>query len=100
MGEEERDESTRTAVRVRVEGRVQGVFFRASTRQTALRLGLAGWVANRPDGSVEAFFQGPDGAVEAALAWCREGPRGARVDRVTVEPATIDEGRTTFGIVG
>ena len=100
MSERERDENTRTAVCVRVEGRVQGVFFRASTRQTAVRLGLAGWVANRPDGSVEAFFQGPAEAVETAVAWCRGGPRGARVDRVAVEPATIDEGRTTFGIVG
>jgi protein-L-isoaspartate(D-aspartate) O-methyltransferase len=87
------------AVRVRVEGSVQGVFYRATTRQTALRLGLTGWVANRPDGSVEAFFQGPSAAVEAAVAWCREGPPGARVDRVEVEPAATDDRWTDFRVV-
>jgi acylphosphatase len=69
---------------VRVEGRVQGVAFRACTREEALRAGVAGWVRNREDGSVEAVFEGPREGVEALVAWCREGPRGARVARVDV----------------
>ena len=70
--------------RVRVHGRVQGVWFRGSTERRARALGLAGWVRNRPDGSVEAVFEGGRSAVEAALTYCREGPPGARVERVDV----------------
>jgi len=100
MAESGRERRTAaTAVRVRVEGSVQGVFYRATTRKTALGLGLTGWVANRPDGSVEAFFQGPSAAVEAAVAWCREGPLGARVDRVEVEPAATDDRSMDFRVV-
>lgn len=67
-------------------GRVQGVGFRASTRRHARALGLAGFVRNRADGSVEAVFEGDAAAVEAALAFVREGPPGARVDSVeTIE---------------
>lgn len=65
-----------------ISGRVQGVFFRAETLRTALRLGLAGWVRNREDGSVEALFEGEDESVDQMLAWCRQGPPHARVDRV------------------
>ena len=72
-------------VHVIVRGRVQGVFFRASTRSRALELGLAGWVRNRPDGSVEAVFEGPPEAVEAMTAFCREGPECARVDHVEAQ---------------
>jgi len=71
--------------RVRVEGRVQGVAFRAATREQARAHGLAGWVRNRADGSVEAVFEGAPAAVEALLAWCRAGPRLARVARVEIE---------------
>jgi len=70
--------------RVLVQGRVQGVFFRGATERRARALGVAGWVRNRPDGSVEAVFEGARHAVEAALAFCREGPPGAHVDRVDV----------------
>lgn len=70
--------------RVRVEGRVQGVWFRAGTREAAEQLGLAGWVRNLPDGAVEAAFEGPRPAVEQAVAWCRRGPPDARVDRCDV----------------
>ncbi len=66
-------------VRVRVSGRVQGVFFRASTAQMANDLGLAGWVKNRCDGSVEALFEGDAVLVNNAVSWCREGPRSALV---------------------
>lgn len=70
--------------RVLVSGDVQGVWFRASTVDVARRLGLAGWVRNLSDGDVEAVFEGPADSVEAAIAWARTGPRGARVDRVDV----------------
>lgn len=66
-------------------GRVQGVFFRASTRETALELGLAGYVRNLPDGSVEAVFEGPIAAVEQAVTWSRTGPPHAAVEHVEVE---------------
>ena len=68
--------------RVVVHGRVQGVFFRDETRRQARSLGLAGWVANRPDGAVEAVFEGRRDAVESMVGWCRRGPSGARVDDV------------------
>jgi acylphosphatase len=82
-----RADGERVALRARVHGRVQGVFFRDSTRRVAARHGVAGWVANRPDGSVEALLEGTRPAVEAVLAFCREGPRGASVARVEVQPA-------------
>jgi acylphosphatase len=69
-------------VRVVVRGRVQGVAFRAYTAEEARRAGVAGWVRNRPDGSVEAAFEGAPGAVEALLAFVRRGPRSARVEGV------------------
>jgi acylphosphatase len=70
--------------RVVVHGHVQGVFFRDSTRRLAHRHGVAGWVSNRRDGAVEAVFEGEDEAVERLVAFAREGPRGAQVERVDV----------------
>jgi acylphosphatase len=70
--------------RVVVSGRVQGVAFRAATRAKAEACGVAGWVRNRPDGSVEAAFEGDAEAVELVLGFCRAGPRMARVERVDV----------------
>jgi acylphosphatase len=67
-----------------VRGAVQGVFFRVETRDRARSLGLAGWVRNAADGSVEAVFEGEDERVESMVDWCRRGPRGARVDDVDV----------------
>ena len=72
---------TRT-VHVRVEGRVQGVGYRAYVEMNAAQLDLRGWVRNRCDGSVEAVFQGSDAAVEEVLRLCGIGPAAARVDRV------------------
>jgi acylphosphatase len=72
------------AVDVTVTGLVQGVFFRAEAQRQAQRLGVAGWVRNEPDGSVAARFEGEPDAVDAMVAWCREGPRHARVDGVDV----------------
>ena len=67
-----------------VRGAVQGVFFRAEARQRARSLGLAGWVRNAPDGTVQAVFEGDDERVESMVEWCRRGPRGARVDGIDV----------------
>ncbi len=73
-----------------ISGRVQGVFFRDSTRRMAHRLGVTGWVKNLPDGRVEAVFEGDEEAVKKIVEWCHEGPPAARVDRVEVhyEPFT------------
>ena len=71
--------------RVVVHGFVQGVFFRDSVRRHALTAGVTGWVRNNRDGTVEAVFEGEDAAVERLVGFCRDGPRGARVDRVGVE---------------
>ena len=81
------------SARVVVRGRVQGVFFRASTRVTAERLGLSGWVKNRRDGSVEALFEGEKDEVERAIEWCGKGPRAAVVESLDVqwlEPVGMD----------
>jgi acylphosphatase len=80
-------DGARRAVRVRIRGRVQGVWFRGWTCEEAIRHGLAGWVRNRRDGSVEALLVGSPAAVEAMIAACRSGPSHARVDDVTVEDA-------------
>ena len=68
--------------RVVVHGRVQGVYFRGTTRREAERRGVAGWVCNRADGAVEAVFEGEPGAVEAMVDFCENGPRGADVGDV------------------
>jgi len=70
---------------VLIEGRVQGVFFRAATRDEARAWGLAGWVRNLPDGRVEALFEGERPALEKMLAWSRQGPPYAYVDHLEVE---------------
>ena len=77
---------TRVRVRVRARGRVQGVFFRAEARTRAESLGIAGWAANLPDGSVEAVLEGEEERVDSMVRWCRHGPGGARVDQLEVVP--------------
>ena len=67
-----------------IRGRVQGVFFRAETRDRARSLGLSGWVRNAPDGSVEAVFEGDRERIESILDWCRRGPSLAEVDDVDI----------------
>lgn len=66
-------------------GRVQGVYFRDTTRRRAIATGVDGWIRNRPDGTVEALLEGPREAVDRMVAFCRAGPPAARVDRVQVE---------------
>jgi acylphosphatase len=68
--------------RVVVRGRVQGVFFRDTTRRKAESLGVAGWVRNRPDGAVEAVFEGEPEAVDSMVRFARHGPEGAVVEDV------------------
>jgi acylphosphatase len=80
-----------------VSGRVQGVFFRDTVRNAAEREGIAGWVRNNPDGTLEAVLEGPGDAIERVLAVVREGPPGAQVRHVETfeEP---EEGLGTFRI--
>jgi acylphosphatase len=84
-------------LRVTVSGRVQGVFFRDSCLRQARRLGVAGWVANEPDGSVQLEVEGPADRVDALVDWCREGPPHARVDRVWARE-TSPVGSTGFEV--
>ena len=72
----------KTRAHVFISGTVQGVFFRSGTREKAHDLGLTGWVRNRPDGGVEAVFEGEKFAVMEVLDFCRHGPQGAHVDNI------------------
>jgi acylphosphatase len=76
-----------------VHGRVQGVFFRGTVQRLARQHSVAGWVSNRWDGTVEAVFEGEEAAVDRLVDFCREGPRGAEVERAEVaeeEPEGLD----------
>jgi acylphosphatase len=75
---------TRRTIHLRIEGRVQGVGYRAFVDMKAGELGLSGWVRNRGDGSVETVLQGPQAAIDAMLDLCRSGPPASRVDRVEI----------------
>lgn len=75
-----------TRMHVLVSGKVQGVWFRESTRKEAERLGVGGWVRNLPDGRVEAVFTGAAPAVADLVAWCHRGPDGAQVATVAATP--------------
>ena len=83
--------------RVVLRGRVQGVFFRETTRRWSQQRGVAGWVRNNADGTVEAVFEGEPSAVERVVELVREGPRGARVDGVEVVEEG-PEGLSTFQV--
>ena len=74
--------------RVLISGMVQGVFFRAYTRDEARRAGVSGWVRNLPDGRVEAVFEGSIESVQEVIQWCHVGSPGSRVERVDVVPET------------
>ncbi|HEC87791.1 MAG TPA: acylphosphatase [Thermoplasmata archaeon] len=85
-------------VHVKIYGRVQGVWFRANTKEKAEEVGVGGWVRNMPDGSVEAVFEGKDEKVEKMIEWCRHGPPLARVDRVEVRYEDL-KGEKNFRII-
>ncbi|MEN8148346.1 MAG: acylphosphatase [Planctomycetota bacterium] len=90
-----------TRVHAFVSGRVQGVWFRASTREEALRLGLTGWVRNLPDGRVEFVAEGDEDAIEALLAWCRSGgPPMGRVDDLKTTNEAPSQTFTSFEVTG
>ena len=84
------------ARRLLIRGSVQGVGYRYAMVEVARTLGVAGWVRNRSDGTVEAFVQGDAAAVEAIIAWCRRGPPAARVADVEALPAEIDAADSEF----
>ena len=81
-----------------IHGRVQGVFFRDSMRREAQRLGIAGWVRNRSDGTVESAVQGESADVDAIVRWARRGPDRAQVERVEIEPH--DGSYSNFEVIG
>ena len=73
--------------KLRIRGKVQGVYFRESLKNEAHKSGISGWVRNRGDGSVEALLQGEEASVDQLVEWCRHGPPQARVDSVDVSTA-------------
>lgn len=85
-------------VRLRISGRVQGVFYRANARDRARRLGLDGWVRNCRDGTVEAVAAGPRDAVQRFIDWCHEGSPSARVQGVDVSEEEPDEQLSGFHV--
>jgi acylphosphatase len=89
--------SERIRRRLVIHGRVQGVFFRDSTREAAENEGVAGWAANRDDGSVEVVLEGPPDAVESVVGYCRRGPASADVESVD-ETDETPEGLSGFEI--
>lgn len=78
----------KTTYHLKITGRVQGVWYRAWTRENASELGLDGWVRNCMDGSVEALVQGEDSKVKELIERCHTGPSAARVDDVAITPST------------
>ena len=85
-------------LRIKVEGRVQGVFYRASTQSKALELGLSGWVKNQPDGSVLIEVQGNTEVLDKMIKWCKEVPIMARIDNLDQEDIPVEAG-TSFDII-
>jgi acylphosphatase len=85
-------------VRVMISGRVQGVFFRAETREAAQRFGVSGWVRNTQDGRVEAVFEGNSRDIEEMIRWCRKGPPTARVENVDVNREGFKDEFDSFSV--
>jgi acylphosphatase len=86
-------------IKADIYGRVQGVFFRASTKDTADRLGVTGWVKNMADGSVQALFQARADIMDKMLEWCNKGPANARVDKVVTQKIQDPSDFTDFKII-
>ncbi len=78
-----------TTVRLKIKGKVQGVFFRATAREIAEKNNLKGWIKNKSDGAVEVVVTGKKEAVETFIEWCKEGPKRAVIDEVNV--TSLDE---------
>ncbi len=96
MKEDDREDQSR--VRLRIEGRVQGVFFRYSAVEESVRLRLRGWVRNCPDGSVEVVAEGPRQNIEDLIRWCHHGPPGAHVHNVRIQREDYKGEFSTFHI--
>ncbi len=86
------------ALHLMIRGRVQGVWFRASSQDMARKLKIKGWVRNTPEGDVEMHIQGESVHVEQMLSWCHQGPPGARVDSVDVSDSRPDDEYKAFNI--
>jgi acylphosphatase len=89
----------KTRVHVIISGRVQGVWYRASTKQKAEELGLAGWVKNTEEGNVEAVFEGDEAVVDEMIAWCWKGPPLAKVTDVEISPLRVDKKYSGFVVL-
>jgi acylphosphatase len=92
------DARTMRRIHAIVSGRVQGVSYRASTASEARRLGVVGWVRNRPDGTVELEAEGPEETISQLLAWCAQGPPSAAVSNVEVEDVPVKGDETMFSV--
>ena len=86
------------AAHITVHGRVQGVWFRAGTKEKAEELGLTGWVMNRPNGTVEIHAQGEKSQLENFIAWCRQGTPAAMVTSLDIDRSPIQQGFISFDI--
>lgn len=86
------------SIKVNIQGRVQGVFFRVYTQKAAIKFGLNGYVKNMPDGSVEAVIQGPEEKVDQMIEWCWKGSPMSAVTNVAVLPADHEQSYTDFDI--
>jgi len=86
----------KSKVHVIIYGRVQGVWFRVSTKNKAEQLGITGWVRNTSDGNVEAVFEGDEKTIEKMLEWCNHGPPLAKVDNVEVKRQPASDGFDQF----
>jgi acylphosphatase len=79
------------ARKIKIFGRVQGVFFRQGAVNQARTLGVDGWVRNASDGTVEAYLKGEEAAVERMIGWMRRGPSNARIEDVSIQQAELEE---------
>ena len=84
-------------MKLRISGKVQGVFFRAGALEEAKELGVTGWIKNNPDGTVELHAEGPEAALEQFIEWCHDGPRGAQVKAIEATPES-EQGFLSFDI--
>jgi len=89
----------KTKVHVLISGRVQGVWYRASTKNKADELGLVGWVRNTEEGNVEAVFEGEKGQIDEMIAWCWIGPPMAKVTDIKMLPIHSDETYSGFVVL-
>lgn len=83
-------------VHITINGKVQGIWFRANTKQKAEQLGITGWVKNIPNGSVEAIFEGEENCIKEMIDWCQHGPPQAKVENIEIKEQSITNGFDEF----